>query len=374
MKNSNSTKHISIDCRWLNTSGIGRCIQSYLHILLGFNNHFFYLLGNKNEINKYLNNKNIKYKKNNKIKIIEFEYKMYSVQEQLMFLIKIPNVVGIHISTNFNVPLINNKKLIVFIYDMYHFSSFYENYIRKLYVKLFFIKIAKKSILNFTISNFSKKEILNNTNINQKTLKYYYLGSNRNLINNNSNLSKPNFLKKKYILYVGNLKPHKNLSLIFNAFLNLPKEYSNYYLFIVGKMKGFHGGDKNLLSKIHNNKNDKIKIFEDINDDKLSQFYKNAKLYISASLYEGFSLPPLEAMTYKCPILISDIDVHKEIYKKYANYFKSNNQKDLTKNILKILKNYHLYKSNAVKFSVYSNKFKWSDFSTNVISDIKNTI
>ena len=83
----------------------------------------------------------------------------------------------------------------------------------------------------------------------------------------------------------------------------------------------------------------KEKIIEIIspNDEEIINLYKYAKTFIFPSLYEGFGLPPLEAMTIGTPVLASDIPVLKEVCGNAAHFFNPYDVKDMAKAICKIV-------------------------------------
>lgn len=117
---------------------------------------------------------------------------------------------------------------------------------------------------------------------------------------------------KGYYLSVASLYPHKNLAYI----INLAKKYPNKNFVIVGKQL-----DK--VSGIENYKPlDNVHFTGKISDNELAYLYGNCLGFIFPSLYEGFGIPPLEAMTYGCKkIYLSNIPVLKEIYGDACFYF-----------------------------------------------------
>lgn len=112
-------------------------------------------------------------------------------------------------------------------------------------------------------------------------------------------LNKLNLEKDNYALTVSTLEPRKNISLLINIFNKVGKK-----LVIVGP-KGW--GDNNF------NQNENIILAGKVDDNDLIQLYKNAKIFCSASKYEGFGMPALEAMTLGCIPLVSNIESHKEL-------------------------------------------------------------
>ena len=83
--------------------------------------------------------------------------------------------------------------------------------------------------------------------------------------------------------------------------------------------------------------NNRIHLIGEISQIELNEYYKKAILYIHPSLYEGFGFPPLEAMTFCCPTLVSNNASIPEICGNASEYFNPNDVDQLSKKILNIL-------------------------------------
>jgi len=131
---------------------------------------------------------------------------------------------------------------------------------------------------------------------------------------------KPQIIKEKnYFLYVGNAYPHKNLERLIEAFNEFKKvSKSDSKLILVGKDDYFY---KKLSVKINEEKLEDIVFKHNVNDQELFNLYAGANMFISASLMEGFGLPPLEALSAGCPVLVSDIPSFREVCADAAFYF-----------------------------------------------------
>ena len=95
----------------------------------------------------------------------------------------------------------------------------------------------------------------------------------------------------------------------------------------------------------------------------LSNLYENAQAFIFPSLYEGFGLPIIEAMSYHCPVLLSSIDVFKEIAENSACYFEPNSPESIKDAIEKLV--YSESKKNDLKNKGFEliKKFTWESCS-----------
>jgi glycosyltransferase involved in cell wall biosynthesis len=128
------------------------------------------------------------------------------------------------------------------------------------------------------------------------------------------NIEKPEnpLISENYLLFVGNRKKHKNLKNLILSF-NQIKDQTNYKLVIAGRKDNNDGKDEveELIDKL--NIENYIIQFTDLSDENLINLYSYAKLFVFPSLYEGFGLPPLEAISCNCPVISSNIPVLQEI-------------------------------------------------------------
>jgi glycosyltransferase involved in cell wall biosynthesis len=112
-------------------------------------------------------------------------------------------------------------------------------------------------------------------------------------------------IKKDYLLYVGNFKPHKNVDCLVEAFIQLPSRLKEYYqLVLSGKLDEY---SIRLVEKVKKLSLDGKVVFTGlVSDDDLPSLYSGATVFVFPSLYEGFGLPPLEAMACGTPVICSN--------------------------------------------------------------------
>jgi len=90
---------------------------------------------------------------------------------------------------------------------------------------------------------------------------------------------------------------------------------------------------------------DRIIEFLSPDDDTLINLYANADLFVFPSLFEGFGLPPLEAVALNTPVIMSDIPILKEIFGASGYYFNPLDPQDMAGKILEVLTNKELRQS-----------------------------
>ena len=125
---------------------------------------------------------------------------------------------------------------------------------------------------------------------------------------------------RKTYLMVGMISPRKNHALALDAFDRLWEGGADMSLAIAGK----YGWDCATLSdriRRHPQLGRKLFWFEDVGDDELDYCYRHAAGLITTSFAEGFNLPIVESLSKGCPVLASDLAVHREVAGEYAAYF-----------------------------------------------------
>ena len=137
---------------------------------------------------------------------------------------------------------------------------------------------------------------------------------------------------KKLLLYVGNLKPHKNLSTLLKALKELNRD--DVYLLLVGK--AFKSVDLDEQEKQMGIK-DKVIHTGMVSKEELIDFYNLADLFVFPSLYEGFGIPPLEAMACGTPVIAADNSSIPEVCGDAAVYFNGNAEDELAGKIVKVI-------------------------------------
>jgi len=197
-----------------------------------------------------------------------------------------------------------------------------------------------------TISEFSKSEILHHFNVQQNRITVIYLGraipkresvskDQESLIMSRYGISVP------YILYVGVLAKHKNLERLVKAFAILKrKNQLDYQLVLVGG-KGSATNDIGRTIK-NEGMNSEVILTEFVPVEDLHVLYRNASLFVFPSLYEGFGLPLIEAMSHGVPIVCSSAGPLSEVAGNAAIFFDPLDVNNMAHAIERVLKDLDL--------------------------------
>jgi glycosyltransferase involved in cell wall biosynthesis len=200
---------------------------------------------------------------------------------------------------------------------------------------IFFRRAYKKSQKIFTVSEFSKSRIEYHLG-KDKLVIVTYTGIRQALYNYKSNVK--NIKKTETIVFIGNIKKHKGLDCLLDAFRFAKKECLPHKLIILGERNNFRTSDNAVLQKIELLGGESVMFTGFVSDEQLMEYVSQASLLVQPSLYEGFGLPPLEAMALGTPALVTDIPVFKEIYTGYpVTFFRAGDTDDLKNKLLEIL-------------------------------------
>ncbi len=260
---------------------------------------------------------------------------------------------------------------VVVIYDLV-FVHFPEHAGKKL--SDYYLMRTKNALDNcqqvIAISQSTKKDLVKYFNIDQSRVTIAYPGVDHNLFHQDlkgkQNLSQKYRINKPYILSVGTLEPRKNLETLIEAFEKLPEIIQQkHQLVLVGK-NGWN--NQNLKFKIKNLKlNKKIVETGYVPDYDLPFLYSNAEVFVYPSLYEGFGMPPLEAMACGCPVIVSNNSSFPEVVGNAGIKVKAKDISQIAKEIERVLKNNKLKKELILKGIDQAKKFNWSTSAKNVI-------
>jgi glycosyltransferase involved in cell wall biosynthesis len=224
------------------------------------------------------------------------------------------------------------------------------NFLGFAYINLLMKRASRLSDLIFTVSEFSKSEIIKFLNVDDSIVCTVPLGVDPGFHLNAEDIK----IDKKYILCVGNIKPHKNIKKAIEAFNRISPIIPDYELVIVGKSDGFYSPEKGFDSILKSNP--KVRFTGFVTFEELRKYYSEASMLLFPSLYEGFGLPVLEAMAFNLPIAASSRASIPEVGSDYIVYFDPENVDEIAKAMLGILNgelqcSVHGYGENLAKYT-----------------------
>lgn len=340
--NKNKRKRIGIDARLYGPvgKGLGRYTQEMVDNILR--------MDRENEYVVFLTRDNFhEFKWDEKrVKKVLADIRWYTLKEQIVMplLIARERLDLVHFP-HFNVPLLTPVKFVVTIHDLI-LTKFptarastwgpWLYKIKNLAYKMVIRRAVKGSKKIIAVSRFTKQDIIQQFRVDPRKIAVTYEGVADLARGKDSGfVSDPDDtqtllsynINKEFFLYVGNAYPHKNLEGLVEAFARFYSQNPDINLVLVGKEDYFYSRLKKFVKRISP---DLPVIFPDyVPDRELEILYQRALAYVFPSFYEGFGLPPLEAMSKGCPVASSNRSSMPEILGDAAIYFDPGDKEDI---------------------------------------------
>lgn len=305
----------------------------------------------------------------NNFKKVLADIPWYTLEEQLKFksIIKKQGVDLMHFP-HWNIPLIYNDPYVVTIHDliMFHYPRAGATTLGP--IKFWLKDKAHRQVIRHAVkaansiiatSDFTRQDIEKHLTIPKGKIRVVYqapfttqdLGFSvgKEEVLNKYNIDKP------YLLYVGSAYPHKNLLGLLEAW-KIFRANNNYQLVLVGRRDYFY---ERVIKKVKEEGIGDVIFTGFVEDDELSVLYTNAYLYVFPSLYEGFGLPPLEAMSYGVPVISSNRSCLPEVLGDSVLYFDPENFEHMAVTMDKALNEKNIQMELQQNAREHFKKFSW---------------
>jgi glycosyltransferase involved in cell wall biosynthesis len=351
------TKTVTIDARWL-VGGIGTYTKSLLqefHLHTnGLQIHAIVRERDSAVVSKFCRNLTV------------VNTPIYTLREQFQIVRASRHCDLLHVP-HFNAPLLHRGPLIVSIMDLIHLNS--PAYRHKLgtfvYSRPMLHAVAYKADHIVTVSQFSKNEIMQTLGIPSSKITVIPCGVTAQFTERAATLSPAAITKSlgvhpPFLLYVGNLKPHKNVPVLLRAFAQLRKTKNlRHSLVIVGD-------DAHSRASIHEECiglgiHDCTGIVPYVSEPLMPYIYASADLLVMPSTVEGFGLPVLEAMACGTPVIASRAASLPEVAGDAALYFDPASPEDLAIQVETLLHSRELQFALRQKGIERAKQFTWHD-------------
>ena len=163
-----------------------------------------------------------------------------------------------------------------------------------------------------------------------------------------------------FILCVGTIEPRKNLLTLVRAFAELLRNTEHQPQLVIAGPKGWLTAEFD-LAVAEANFGDRLRLIGYVGDEDLRALYSSCKAFVYPSLYEGFGLPPLEAMACGAPVIASRIAAHVETLGAHAHLFEPTDERALAKVIATLLENQNERNRVARSGIEHAARFTWEE-------------
>lgn len=349
---------IGIDARMIHNTGIGTYLQNLIRRIGQMGNNEIVLFGDPDKL------------KNNGFPVINCNAPIYGIKEQLLFpgLVRKANIDLFH-APHYAVPLLAPGKMVVTIYDIIHLIfPEYLSLMGKLYARIMYRAATSKALKIMTISEHTKNDLISRFKIEPSKIAVAYPGVSEEFT---PALTKSKAISDRYgsyLLFVGALRPHKNIPRLIEAFeLIRQNNKTGLKLLIIGDGKEPY--KSKITTMISQRRLEKeVFILSGVSNNDLISYYQNASLFVFPSLYEGFGLPPLEAMACGCPVVSSNTSSLPEVAGDAAILFDPYNTDEIADAVTKVLTDETLKDTLIRKGLARSKIFSWDSTAAAIAS------
>ncbi|MFI5096443.1 MAG: glycosyltransferase family 4 protein [Candidatus Acidiferrales bacterium] len=352
------TKIVAIDARWL-VGGIGTYTEN---LLLGLGQS-----ANGVEIRAITRGVHAARVKELCPHVTVIDVPIYTVREQFLIPRAATGCDLLHVP-HFNVPLLHRGPLVVSIMDVIHLRApDYRNTLSSyLYARPMLNAAARKADHIVTVSNYSKAQIMEvlGTPASKISVIHCGVGAQFREYGNDQKFQNAAHIlgiDTPFLLYVGNLKPHKNVSTLLRAYAQLRQDKRfTHSLLIVGDDARWRHSVVEECRQL--GICDATVIVPFVSADLLPRIYAAADLLVMPSTVEGFGLPVLEAMACGTPVVCSNAASLPEVAGDAALYFDPTSSEELAAQIEHLLQSKELHASLRVKGLQRAKQFSWQEF------------
>lgn len=354
---------ITIDVRMLRSSGIGVYLQNLVPRLMRLRAQDRFCLMGKPE-----DRKDPVWAGLSGFQWVNCHSPIYSLGQQWEFHQKTPGDTDLFWSPHYDTALWRPGRLLVTVHDLFHLAmpEFVEGFHKRLYARWMFEAVAKKAEGILVISEFTRVELARFVKVPETKVQVVPNGVDESWFTPVAG-SSPH--PKPFFLYVGNIKPHKNLRRLLEAFGTI-KDQLPHDLLLLGQREGFLSGDEEVQRQAEAF-GGRVRFTGVIPLGELQRHFAHATALVFPSLYEGFGLPPLEAMACGCPVAASTAASIPEVCGGAVLYFDPRDVEGMADRMRSLAQDQALRSELIQKGKMRAQAFSWDTCAsgTNVFMD-----
>lgn len=306
---------IAIDVRKINDFGIGTYLRNLIRHLPGLDSdNDYYLLG-------YRSDEALLRSLSSAFHVSFVKSRNYSLSEHVTIPVTLKRIrADLYHAPHYVLPFFTPCRAVVTIHDVIHllFPQYLPSSSAKHYAKYMIRRAVEKARIVMTVSNASKRDLLGFFDVDEAKIRVIPNGIDPKMTEELEpgaveRIRQRFQLKGRNALFVGNVKPHKNLERLIAAFAKLRDDasFSDVTLIVVGDEISKYPSLRRAVQrhKVRGN----VRFFGFVPELTLVALYRAADIFVFPSLYEGFGLPPLEAMANGTPVITSKISSLPEV-------------------------------------------------------------
>jgi glycosyltransferase involved in cell wall biosynthesis len=225
--------------------------------------------------------------------------RIYSARELVEIPRLVPRGTDVLWSPNYNAPIVSRGRLLVTVHDTNHLAlpDLLGSRLKAAYARMLFANVARRADKVICVSHFTAGELVRLTGIDERRIEVIH-----SAVDDSWHVlpDGPRPVAAPYVLYVGNVKPHKNLPRLLQAMQRLGGKVP-HSIVIVGRHRELRTPDRSVAAAAAP-LGSRVVFTGELTHEQLRLYYRHADLLAFPSLYEGFGFPPLEAMAMGVPV------------------------------------------------------------------------
>jgi alpha-1,3-rhamnosyl/mannosyltransferase len=234
-------------------------------------------------------------------------------------------------------------------------------------------KAIERSAFVLTVSEFTKKRLVEQYNLPFKKILVTPIPPEepRKLPNAEQRrlLAKAK-INKPFILFVGTVEPRKNLINLVAAYKLLPEDMRNKYSLVIAGRVGWSCREEERAFETAKAEGYDVRHLGYVSENTRTALYQNTELFVTASGYEGYGMPIIEAMNAGAPLSVSNIPVFKEVAGEDAVYFDQTNPASIAESMHKLLSDDSLRAKLSKSGRQHVDSFNWENIAASVYEKI----
>lgn len=227
---------------------------------------------------------------------------------------------------------------------------------RVAYMKRHLHNSAQTCDLILTGSEYTKHEIIERLDVPSEKVRVIYHGVDHEMFRVYEETPLDFALPERFLLFVGSIEPRKNLLLLLQAYSSLKKDFKEDFPLV---LIGFKGWENKEVMELIEKESSHIRYLGYLSDRELAFVYNRATIFVFPSLYEGFGLPPLEAMACGTPVIVSNTSSMPEVCGDAAYYVDPKTAANIADGIEKVASDSALQETLRKKGLARAAQFSW---------------
>lgn len=357
---------IVVDARMAFDGGIGTYLQQLVPRIAARRRHWqFVMMGDESRM------RGLGWSGHDNLALLQSSAPIFSLREQVELPFRIAGRADLYWAPNYCVPVLAPVPMVVTIHDVNHIAmpEFMGSPLRRVYARWMIsnaLERAERVLFDSEFTRAEARRLLAPRSVDGTVV---HLGVDARW-ERARELAPERPLPEPYLLYVGNVKRHKNVPFLLRAFGRIATRVP-HRLLLVGRTEGLRAdpGVARALAALR----DRAQLLGEVAPDAVLRYVAHADALVTASLYEGFGLPALEAMAAGCPCVVSRAGSLPEICGDAALYADPYDEKSFADRLLEIVECPDVRTTLAARGRERAARFSWdraADLTTAVFEEV----